>query len=76
MTILEQTESIEYIMTNWQPSTDNLVVTTTDNSSNFVAAFNSTVSKRLICLRHLKFVSQECLGKSQKLVELWVVVIH
>ena len=33
-------ESIADIMTNWQLSTDKLVVTTTDNGSNVVAAFD------------------------------------
>ena len=59
-------ESIEDIMTNWQLSTDKLVVTTTDNGSNFVAAFNSTGSTRLSCFGHcLDLAIQKCLGKSE-----------
>ena len=59
-------ESIVDIMTNWQRSTDKLVVTTTDNGSNFVAAFDSTGSARLSCFGHcLDLTIQKCLGKSE-----------
>ena len=59
-------ESIEDIMTNWQLSTDKLVVTTTDNGSNAVAAFNSTGSARLSCFGHcLDLAIQKCLDKSE-----------
>ena len=59
-------ESIADIMANWQLSTDKLVVTTTDNGSNFVAAFHSTGSARLSCFGHcLDLAIQKCLGKSE-----------
>ena len=59
-------ESIADIVTNWQLSTDKLVVTTTDNRSNFVAAFNSTGSARLSCFGHcLDLAIQKCLDKPE-----------
>ena len=51
-------------MTNWHLSADKLVVTTTDNGSNFVAAFNSIGSPRLSCFGHcLDLAIQKCLNK-------------
>ena len=45
-------ESITDIMANWQLPPDKLVTTTTDNGSNFVAAFNSKGWMRLSCFGH------------------------
>ena len=59
-------ESISDVMTNWHLSPDKLVVITTDNGSNFVAAFNSIGSPRLNCFGHcLDLAIQKCLNKPE-----------
>ena len=55
-------ESITDITINWQLNPENLVATTTDNGSNFVAAFNSKGWIRLSCFGHcLDLAIQKCL---------------
>jgi len=56
-------ESITDITINWQLNPENIIATTTDNESNFVAAFNS---KGLSCFGHcLDLAIQKCLVITQ-----------
>lgn len=55
-------ESINDILTNWNLSTEKLVLTTTDNGSNFVAWFHSHGWLRLSCFGHcLDLAINKCL---------------
>jgi len=50
------------ITINWQLNLENLIATTTDNGSNFVAALNSKGWIRLSCFGHcLDLAFQKCL---------------
>ena len=51
-TAVNISKSITDITINWQLNPENLVATATDNSSNFVAAFNSKGWIRLSCFGH------------------------
>ena len=55
-------ESINDILSNWNLSTDKLVLTATDNGSNFVAGFHSRGWLRLSCFGHcLDLAINKCL---------------
>ena len=56
-------ESINDILGNWKLSTEKLVLTTTDNGSNFVAGFHSHGLLRLSCFGHcLDLAISKCLA--------------
>ena len=72
-------EAISDIHANWNLSSDNLVVTTTDNGSNFVAGFHTKGWTRLSCFGHNLDLAvgkgldnsqiQKALGRCRSLVE-------
>ena len=45
-------ETLKDVLTNWNLDHDKLVATTTDNESNFVAAFQSLEWERISCFGH------------------------
>ena len=74
-------ETLKDVLANWNLDHNKLVVTTTDNGSNFVAAFQGLEWERISCFRHnldlsiskaLKFEHVETvIRKCHKLVELF-----
>ena len=45
-------DAVLYISENWKLSTSNLVAITTDNGSNMIAAFNTSLLVRISCFGH------------------------
>ena len=73
--------ALQDVLENWQLSSENLVATTTDNASNYVAAFDTLGWTRVSCFGHnlnlavSKAVDncqiQHALGRCHSLIELF-----